>query len=124
VPSPRYDCRPAGVTHAAVAALVSGWVRTGYAALAVAITAKVYPAALFPLFLAHTWRTQGFRRAVVASAWFVALLALIVLPFAVIAPGGVGDSLYVQFRRPLQIESTGAAGLVLAHGIGVYSARP
>ena len=118
----RYDWWPAALTAAALAALVAGWARTGHAALAVAIAAKVYPAVLLPLTLAHTWRTQGFRRALVASVLLVAVLAAIVLPFAVIAPGGVGFSLYVQFTRPLQIESLGAAFLLAGHGIGVYAA--
>jgi hypothetical protein len=91
--------------------------------LAVAVSAKVYPAALVPLTLAQAWRTRGLRRAIVAAACLVAVLAAIVLPFAAIAPGGVGDSLYVQFRRPLQIESLGASFLLLAHGIGSYAPR-
>jgi hypothetical protein len=119
----RYDWWPAALTAAALAALVAGWMRSGHAVLAVAVSAKVYPAALVPLTLAQTWRTQGLRRAVAAAACLVAVLAAIVLPFAVIAPGGVGDSLYVQFRRPLQIESLGASFLLLAHGIGSYAPR-
>jgi hypothetical protein len=44
-----------------------------------------------------------------------------VLPFAVLAPGGVGYSLSVQMRRPLQIESLGASVLLAAHQIGLYA---
>jgi hypothetical protein len=76
-----------------------------------------------PLTLAHAWRTRSLHRAAVAAAWLVGVLALIVLPFAVVAPGGVGDSLYVQFTRPLQIESFGATFLHLAHHVGAYTPR-
>ena len=117
----RYDWWPAALTAGALAALVAGRTRTGHAVLAMAVSAKVYPAALVPLTLAHAWRTRSPRQALVAAAWLVGVLALIVLPFAVIAPGGVGDSLYVQFRRPLQIESFGATIVLLARGIGAYT---
>ena len=43
------------------------------------------------------------------------MLAAIVLPFAVIAPGGLWHSLWVQASRPVQIESLGGA-LVMALG--------
>jgi hypothetical protein len=43
-----------------------------------------------------------------------------VLPFAALAPGGVGFSLYTQFTRPLQIESLGASFLLVAHQFGAY----
>jgi hypothetical protein len=119
----RYDWWPAALTAAALAALVAGRTRTAHAVLAVAVSAKIYPAVLVPLALAHAWRTRGVRQALVAAAWLVGVLALIVLPFAMVAPGGVGDSLYVQFRRPLQIESLGATFLLLAHGIGAYAPR-
>jgi hypothetical protein len=44
------------------------------------------------------------------------------LPFVVVAPGGVWDSLTGQFERPLQVESLGSALLLAAHhlfGVGV-----
>jgi hypothetical protein len=117
----RYDWWPAALTAAALAALVAGWARVGHAVLAAATTTKVFPAVLFPITIAETWRRQGLRAAVAATAWFVAVLAVIVLPFAVNAPGGVGDTLYVQFTRPLQIESFGATFIHLADRIAVYS---
>jgi hypothetical protein len=119
----RYDWWPAALTAAALAALVAGRAWTGHAVLGAAVGAKVYPAAMVPLTLAHAWRTRGLRQAIVAAAWLVGVLALIVLPFAAVAPGGVGDSLYVQFRRPLQIESFGATFLHVAHGLGAYTPR-
>jgi hypothetical protein len=119
----RYDWWPAALTAAALAALVAGRTWAGHTVLAVAVSAKIYPAALVPLTLAHAWRTRSLRQAFVAAALLVGVLAVIVLPLAAIAPGGVGNSLYVQFKRPLQIESLGATVLLFAHGIGAYTPR-
>jgi hypothetical protein len=46
---------------------------------------------------------------------FVAAIALVFLPFVVLSPGGVWDSLTRQAERPLQIESLGSAFLLAAH---------
>jgi uncharacterized membrane protein len=119
----RYDWWPALLTAAALAAIVAGRNRIGHGVLAAATGAKVYPVVLVPLTLAQAWRTRSVRHALIAAACFVVVLAVIVLPFAAIAPGGVGDSLFVQFSRPLQIESLGATALLVAHGIGAYSPR-
>ncbi len=119
----RFDWWPAFLTAAALAALVASRFLLGHAALAAAAVTKVYTAAFLPLTLAHTWRAGRPGRAVLALVAFVVVSAAIVLPFAAIAPGGVGDSLYVQFTRPLQLESLGAAVLLAANGAGVYSAH-
>ena len=42
-------------------------------------------------------------------------LAAIFLPFAIVAPGGVGHSFHAQFARPLQLESLGSAVLIAVH---------
>ena len=43
------------------------------------------------------------------------MIAAIVLPFAVLSPGGVWDAFWVQAGRPLQIESLGSGILLAAH---------
>jgi hypothetical protein len=45
------------------------------------------------------------------------MFALIFLPFVVLAPGGVWHSVSVQLGRPLQVESLGAAVLLVAHHV-------
>jgi hypothetical protein len=45
------------------------------------------------------------------------VVALVFLPFVVLAPGGVWDSLWNQVSRPLQIESLGAGFLLVAHHV-------
>jgi uncharacterized membrane protein len=77
----------------------------------------VWPAVLLPLAVAHVWRTRGRRAALVCLGTAAAVVAAIVLPFFVLAPGGVWDSVVRQSTRPLQIESLGAALLVASHHV-------
>jgi Glycosyltransferase family 87 len=118
----RFDLWPAALVAAAVAALVSERVRLGHALLGAAAAAKIYPAVFVPLAVAYVWKRRGRREALVCLAWTVGVLALIFLPFVVIAPGGVWHSVSFQLRRPLQVESLGASLLLAAHhafGVGI-----
>ncbi len=111
----RFDLWPAFLTVAALALLLGGRFRIAAGVLGVATAAKLYPALLAPIALAHVWRTRGRREALLCGAVFGGVIAAIVLPFAVISPGGVWHSLSVQAGRPLQIESLGAGLLLAAH---------
>jgi hypothetical protein len=105
-----------------VAAVVSGWWRLGSVVLGLAIAVKLYPAVLVPLVVAYAWRREGRRAAGVALALVVGVAALVFLPFFVLSPGGVWDSVTGQLGRPLQLESLGSALLLAAHhafGVGV-----
>jgi len=113
----RFDLWPAFLTVAALALLVGGRFRSGFGVLALGAAAKLYPALLAPLAVAHVWRTRGRREALVCSAVFAAVAAAIVLPFGVLSPGGVWHSFWVQAGRPLQIESLGAGFLLVAHQV-------
>ncbi|HET8607286.1 MAG TPA: glycosyltransferase 87 family protein [Gaiellaceae bacterium] len=118
----RFDLWPAALTAAALAALLAGRDRLGLGALGLATAAKLYPAVLLPLAVAWVWRRRGRRDALVALAVFVAVLAACFVPFLVLGPHGVLDSLHRQLRRPLQIESLGAGFLLAAHqafGLGI-----
>jgi hypothetical protein len=117
----RYDFWPAALTAAALAALVGGRERLGLAALGLGTAAKLYPAVLVPVALAFVWRRQGGRAAGWALAAFLAVFALVVVPFAVVAPEGLADSVERQAGRPLQVESLGAALLLAAHQLGAYA---
>jgi hypothetical protein len=111
----RFDLWPAALTVAALALLVAGRLRLGLGALGVATAAKLYPVLLVPIALAHVWRLRGRREALICAGVLVAVVAAIVLPFALLAPGGVWDSVWRQAGRPLQIESLGAGILLAAH---------
>ncbi|MGH2995925.1 MAG: glycosyltransferase 87 family protein [Gaiellaceae bacterium] len=117
----RYDLWPAALTAAALAALVSGREGIGMAALGLGTAAKLYPAVLVPVALAFVWRRRGGRAAAWALGAFLAVVALVVAPFAVVAPEGLVDSVERQLGRPLQVESLGASLLLAAHQLGAYA---
>jgi hypothetical protein len=113
----RFDLWPAALTAGALAALLSGRLRLGHGLLGAGIAAKVWPGVLVPLVVAHVWRTRGRREALVCLGVAVAVVAAVVLPFAVLAPHGLWTSVQQQLTRPLQIESLGGALIVAAHKV-------
>jgi hypothetical protein len=118
----RFDLWPAAIVAVALAALVTDRVRTGHALLGLGVAAKLYPAVLVPVALIFVWRRRGRREAFVCAGLAAAVVVAIFLPFVILSPGGVWDSLRTQLDRPLQVESLGAAFLLGAHhafGVGV-----
>jgi uncharacterized membrane protein len=101
----RYDYWPALLATGALAALLGGRHRLGWAVLGVAVAAKLWPFVLVPPALAWS-SVYGRARAAFAGAL---TFALAVVPFAVLAPHGLYDSIRGQADRPLQIESLGAS---------------
>jgi uncharacterized membrane protein len=116
----RFDLWPAALAAGALAALVSGRDRLGLGVLGLATAAKLYPAVLLPLALVWVARRRGPREAALGLGVYAAVIVAIVLPFAILSPGGVLHSLTAQLGRPLQIESLGAAILLAAHQLGLY----
>jgi uncharacterized membrane protein len=113
----RFDLWPAALTAAALAGLVAGRVRAGHVALGAAVAAKLYPAVLVPIALVYVWRKRGRREALVCGALLLAVLAVAFIPFLILAPHGLVDSLWKQASRPLQIESLGAGILLVSHHV-------
>ena len=111
----RFDLWPAALTAAALAALVNGRNRLGHGVLGAAAAAKLYPLVLVPVTVAYVWRTRGPREALLCAGIGGAVLAAIVLPFAILSPDGVWDSVSGQASRPLQIESIGSALIIAGH---------
>jgi Glycosyltransferase family 87 len=115
-----YDLWPALLTTAALAGVVAGRERLGLAALGVAATAKVYPAALLPLLFLYVRRRTGARAAWLGVAAFAVAIAAIVLPFALASPGGVRYSFSVAAQRGLQLESLPSSVLLAADQVGLW----
>jgi uncharacterized membrane protein len=113
----RFDLWPALLTAAALAALLSERVRLGHGLLGAGVLAKLWPGVLLPLTVAYVWRTRGRREALMSLAVTLAVVAVVALPFAVLAPHGLWTSFERQASRPLQIESLGAALLVASHHV-------
>lgn len=123
-----FDLWPALLSVAAVALVVNRRERAGLAFLGLATAAKIFPAALLPLLLAHVWRRAGGGRAGrKAAAWaagaYLTAGAVVTLPFLAAAPGGLGYSLETQLKRHLQVESLGASFLVTLHHLGALTAH-
>ncbi len=80
------------------------------------------PLLLAPLALAWLWRTRGRRAAAAALGAFAAVAAVLVVPWLVLSPGGVWDSLHSQVGRGLHTESLAASVLLVADRLGLYDA--
>jgi hypothetical protein len=96
----RFDLWPALLATMSLVLLVRGRHVSGWALLGAAVAAKLWPLVLVPLALAWSVR-RGRPLAPLAGT----------LPFLIVAPGGLWDSVSGQASRPLQVESLGAAVL-------------
>ncbi|HET8893544.1 MAG TPA: glycosyltransferase 87 family protein, partial [Gaiellaceae bacterium] len=94
----RFDLWPAALTAAALAALLAGRDELGALALGAAVATKLYPALLVPVGVIWVWRRHDRTRALQWTGLVVATCAAIFLPFAAIAPGGLGHSFGVQIH--------------------------
>jgi hypothetical protein len=113
----RFDLWPAALAAGGIAALVSARSRLGHVLLGLGAAAKFYPGVLLPLAVAYVWKTRGRREALVSLALALGVFVLVFLPFVVLSPGGVWHSVSVQLGRPLQVESLGAAFLLVTHNV-------
>jgi hypothetical protein len=114
-----YDAWPALLVAGALCALLYERPTLGFALLGFAVTAKLYPAALLPLFCAVAWR-RGLGRPLLA---FAATVTAVLLPFAAIGWDGLWESFEAQAQRSLQLESLAGAVLLAADRLGSYDAE-
>jgi uncharacterized membrane protein len=117
-----YDLWPAVLTAGALAALLRRRELLAFGLLGLAVSAKLYPLVIVPPALVYVWTVAGRRRALESAAALAGVGLLVVLPFALLAPGGLWDSFHAQAARGLQIESLGAAVLLAGHRLGLYDA--
>jgi hypothetical protein len=118
----RFDVWPMLLAIIGLAALLRSRPVTGAVGLALSIVTKVFAAATLPVVAVYLTRTAraAVRRATIA---FVAVIAVTVLPFAAIGPGGLAFSFYIQLTRHLEIESLAASLLLAADRLGLYHAQ-
>ncbi len=115
-----YDLWPAMLTTGALLAFVRRHERLTYVLLALAVGAKVYPAVLLPIALIESWERGGRDLARRGLVWFVGVLFLVHLPFAIAGPGGLRFSYWVQMSRGLEVESLGASVLLVLNRLGIH----
>jgi hypothetical protein len=110
---------PAVLVAGALALLAAGRLRAAALVVGVGVAVKLYPAVLVPLLAVQAWRSGGRRALATILALVAAPVVVAYLPFLLLAPGGVLDSVGRQLGRPLQIESLGAGVLMgLHHAFG------
>jgi hypothetical protein len=114
----RFDELPAAIAVASLAALLVGRHRLGCAGLGLGAVVKVFPAVLLPLAVAYVWRVRGRREGLLCSALAAAAALAVLLPFAVLSPGGAWHTVALHAKRGLQVESLGSALLLAAHHVG------
>jgi uncharacterized membrane protein len=118
-----YDAWPALLTVAAVGALVVDRGRLALGLLGLAAAAKLYAVLLVPVAVLWLWRERGRRQALQALGTFVVTAAVLVVPWLVLSPGGIWDSLDAQVGRGLHTESLGASILLAGDRVGWYHAQ-
>ena len=111
----RYDFLPAALVALWLALELHDRHRSAAAVLGLGIVAKLYPLALLPLGLLWAGRRRGWHEAALAVAVAGTVCGACLIPFLIVDPGGVEDSLLGQLGRPLQLESLGASMLLAGH---------
>jgi hypothetical protein len=111
----RFDLVPATLVAAALVLLITGRERAAALTVGAGIAVKLYPALLVPLLGVSAWRRGGRRELAIVLALAAAPMLLVYVPFLIVAPDGVADSIRRQIGRPLQIESLGAGVLLALH---------
>ena len=103
-----YDLWPAFLLSAALMLLVLDRPLLAFAVLGAAGAAKVYPVAVLPIGLLYL--EQRLRRSALLS--FAGVVVLAHLPFALLGPGGLRESYWLQAKRGLELNSLGGAFLL------------
>ena len=115
----RFDLWPTLLAFGALVAIVRRRPVVSGLLLGLGFAAKLWPAVLLPIAVAHLWRRRGRRSALAVVVAFVAVAAACFLPFAVLAPDGLRAMFADQLDRPLQVESLGAAVLMAGQHLGM-----
>jgi uncharacterized membrane protein len=118
----RFDVWPAFLLAVSLLLLTAERWTSGSVVLALAVAAKLYPVVVAPVALGRCLAAAGRRATSRAAAAGLIAGAVVLLPFALVGPGGLAYSYYVQFRRPLQLESLGASGLLALDRLGLVHA--
>jgi hypothetical protein len=113
----RFDLAFSAVLAWTTWAALTRRMRLAWLLLGVAIALKVVLLVLIPVLVIWHVRNQGWRPTLISAGLGMAVVAAIVLPFAVIAPKGIWAVLAYHLDRPLQLESLGGAYLLALHAL-------
>lgn len=118
----RFDAWPMLLTAIAVALLLRSRHASGAASLGLSAATKVYAVGVLPIAAIQILRTSGRVALRRTLRFFLAAVAVVLVPFAVVGPGGLGYSFYIQLTRHLELESVGASVLLVLDRLGLYRA--
>ena len=108
----RFDLVLAALIAWILWAVVNDRMTTAWVLLAVAVLVKLVPLAFIPVLLIVHVRRHGGSDTLRSALMGLAVLVLVIVPLAVMAPSGLWDSVSYHLDRPLQLESTGSAYLM------------
>lgn len=108
----RFDLVLAALIAWMLWAVVTDRMTAAWVLLAVAVLVKLVPLAFIPVLLIVHVRRHGGSDALRSAVVGLAVLVLVTVPLAVMAPSGLWDSVSYHLDRPLQLESTGSAYLM------------
>lgn len=98
------------------AAATERW-RLAWGLLAAATLVKLVPLALAPVLVIWQRHRVGTRPALRGLAGSLATVAVVMLPFVIMSASGTWEMVRYHLDRPLQVESTGAAYLMVLHAL-------
>ncbi len=110
--STRFDLVLAALIAWMLWAVVTDRMTTAWVMLALAVVVKLVPLAFIPVLAIVHIRRHGGRDARRSALIGLAVLAVLIIPVALLAPQGLWDSVAYHLDRPLQLESSGAAYLM------------
>jgi len=108
----RFDLVLAALIAWILWAVVTDRMTTAWVLLALAVLVKLIPLAFIPVLVMVHVRRHGGSDTLKSAFTGLAVLVVVALPLALIAPSGLWDSVSYHLDRPLQLESTGAAYLM------------
>jgi uncharacterized membrane protein len=115
----RYDILPAMLVLAALWAFVRGRTGLAWAAAALGITAKMYPALIVPLFVIYQVKNGQYHQLIKGGAIFLAILAVVIVPWLIIDAPGFWNSMSYHLERELHAESTYGTALMAGQLAGM-----
>jgi len=107
-----FDLWPTLLALAGVAALVRERHLLGWALLGASFAAKLYAVVLVPVAVVWTLRRRGPRVLAAGAAAWLAVVAAVCVPFAILAPHELRTTVTGQVTRPLQIETLAGSYLM------------
>jgi hypothetical protein len=108
----RFDLALAALIAWMLWAVVTDRMTTAWVIVGVAVLVKLIPLAFIPVLVIVHARRHGARQVVRGALAGLVVVAVVVVPLALLGPSGLWDSVAYHLDRPLQLESTGAAYLM------------